>query len=240
VLALYLVVANHLRSGWFVYGLSIMVKLYPIFLFPLFLSFIKERNKKFRQYAPYVLAPIIGLTIGAIGAGGWLAAIVPYIVQTSRGFESGSLLSLIVTIWPNIKQCLIPIGQIGQLLLPIFWWFKVVWSKAQLSLFNNITLATLSLLLVLTFYPFYSNQWWLWVLPFLILVIPPNKWWLVVLYDILNYLQYPIAFQFWGRGSFEFNLITLARSLVMIIIIGLLWRQLPRGWWRLGLLKSYV
>jgi hypothetical protein len=241
ILALYLVMTNRLRSGWFVYGFSIMVKLYPIFLLPLFLFFIKEKNKKFSQYAPYVLAPIIALTIGAIGAGGWLATIVPYITQTSRGFEFGSLFSLIAMAWPNIQQYLGLISQLGQILLPILWWLKVVWSKTQLSLFNNITLAAVSLLLVLTFYPFYSNQWWLWVLPFLILVIHPSKWWLVVLYDILNYLQYPIAFKFfWGRGSLEFNLITLARSLVMIVIIGLLWRQLPRGWWRLGLLKFYA
>lgn len=240
VLALYLVLTNHLRSGWLVYGLAIMAKLYPIFILPLFIATTKDKNKNYFNYLPYVIAPIIALTLGAIGAGGLLAAVVPYKVQLGRGIELGSLFSLVVMAWPNIKEYLGPIGQLGQILLPFFWWLKVIWSKIRLSLFNNLTLAALSLLLVLTFYPFYSNQWWLWVLPFLILVIPPHKWWLVALYDVLNYLQYPIAFQFWGKNSLEFNLMTLVRSLVMIIIIGLLWRQLPRGWWRFGLLKYYV
>lgn len=240
MLAFYLFLTNRLRQGWFVYGLAIMSKLYPIFILPLFVAITKEKSKNCWNYLPYAIAPIVALTLGAIGAGGWLAAVVPYQIQLGRGIELGSLFSLIVMAWPNIKQYLIPISQIGQILLPIFWWLKTAWNKIQLSLADNLVLATLSLLLVLTFYPFYSNQWWLWVLPFLILIAPPNRWWLIVLYDILNYLQYPIAFQFWGRGSFEFNLITLARSLVMIIIIGLLWRRLPRGWWRLGLLKSYA
>ena len=90
--------------------------------------------------------------------------------------------------------------------------------------------AALTLLLVINFNNFYSNQWWLWVLPFLTLVLSTSTGWLAVLYDIVNYLQYPVLFGWWIKFNEPVGWVVLTsvvglRNIILFILVYVLWRE---------------
>jgi hypothetical protein len=71
------------------------------------------------------------------------------------------------------------------------------------------------------FTSFYSLQWWLWYLPFLIFLI--ESWQdagLIIVYNILNYLQFPLLFNI--NPNVTIIMFTVGISTTLLIFIGLL------------------
>lgn len=234
--SLYLVRQQHFRSGWFVYGLAIMAKVYPVALLPLYWWLTTPAAagpRRLWPYPLYALAAVVGLTLGTIASGGLPAAVVLYGMQVTRAAEPGSLLFSLLTLWPALpayRPALHALFHLLQLFIPL-WWLVRTWLARNLSMANHLTLAALSLLGLTLFNPFYSSQWWLWALPFVVFILPRRQWWLLVCYDALVYLQLPIAFQLFGWSSSAFTAVVLVRSGVLAFTMAVLWRQLPKRWW---------
>ena len=230
-LGLYLLLSGRYRSGWFAYGLSIMAKLYPVFLLPLMLAIAREHKQPLRHHLPYLLAPILSFSLSVGVVGGWLAVFYPYLLQFGRYVESGGVLALVVGVWPEGLPALLALAKLGQFAVLAWWLWLTTAVQAKLTLQTQLTLAALTLLCIIFFSPFYSNQWWVWVVPFLVLTLPPSAWWLVLAHDALNYLQLPLAFELYGWSSPPFNLVVGVRSAVLLVLMVMVWRQLPRRWW---------
>jgi len=233
-LSLYLMLTNRLRSGWFTYGLSVMTKLYPLFLLPLVLSITRERGRPLRHYLPYLLAPVISLSWGMVEAGGPLAAVYPYLLQFIRPAEPGGWLALFVGVWPMVLVVLAVGAKLAQLVVPAWWLWLTVVKRVNLSLQTGFTLSALTLLLSIFFSTFYSSQWWVWLVPFLVLVLPPAAGLVVVVHDVLNYVQSPLMIELFNKASLPFNLVVGMRSAVMLVLISMVWRQLPHRWWQVA------
>ncbi|MBN2678068.1 MAG: hypothetical protein JXR32_08385, partial [Anaerolineaceae bacterium] len=70
----------------------------------------------------------------------------------------------------------------------------------------------------------FSPQWWLWVLPFLVLTYDQFlDLILIVIYDLVNYATFPVAYDISGRASLEslvLHGVLLALLIVMVIRTG--------------------
>jgi hypothetical protein len=240
LLGIYLLLKGKWRLGWFIYGLAIITKLYPIFILPLFSEAGRSSKVIWWEKFIYVSTSIVTFTFAMIVAGGWQAGVYPYVLQSAREAEPGSIVYVLYVLWPSIWFIIKILSQLVQFCIPVWWLASHYITKIKFTLQIHIILTAVALLFLVGFQSFYSNQWWIWVVPFLVFVVPPGKRWLVVVYDLLNYLQTPICLEIFGKWSVEFNMVVLIRSVFLVILVVVVWRQLPRGWWRLGLLKSYV
>ena len=230
LLGLYLVLRQRFRSAWVVYGLSIMAKVYPIFLLPLFIQLTRQRVTAWWKYLPYLAAPVVGLLLGVYWVGGLPAVVVPFTLQLARGVDVGSLRAVLIQLGLGSSAWSV-VAQVGQVALPAWWLVRVVVGKSPLPSRAGLTLAALSLLLLTNLYPFYSNQWWLWVLPFVAWVLPPPQRVVALFYDLVNYLQFPLGFELLGAQSTWFSLVVAWRVGLAAWLLVVLWRQLPRRWW---------
>lgn len=233
LLALDCLIRGRNRVGWFVYGAAIMTKLYPVFLLPLFLFVAGRQSKPRWNSGVYALIPIVMFSLVMVQAGGISAALSPYLLQLGRQPEPGGFLRIVYVLWPHVLPALWLLCQFVQVLVPMGWLLLTHFKPQALSFQNHLVLASLVLLVITGFNAFYSNQWWLWVVPFLSLVVPQGKRWVIVWHDVLNYLQAPIALEVFGKWGATFNYVVLIRTFFWAVLIGILWRQLPRGWGRL-------
>ncbi len=227
-LALYLMFKNNFKAGWLVYGLAIMAKFYPVLLFPLFYTLGKKNNLS-SGVMWYALLPIVTLSSVVAWLGGWLAVVTPYILQFSRAAEPGSLLFWLVQTVPQFKMGWYGLSMMIKLAVLVYW-LAVTLIANRFNLRQHLILAALTLLLVINFNTFYSNQWWLWVLPFLTLVLSTNTIWLAGLYDVVNYLQYPVLFGRWIKFNEPLGWVVLTstvglRNIILFILVYILWRE---------------
>ncbi|MBI5466346.1 MAG: DUF2029 domain-containing protein [Candidatus Kerfeldbacteria bacterium] len=237
LLSLWLALSDKWCASWFVWGLAVITKLYPILLLPLWLVLARRRGEKFWPATIYGLIGPLTLTLAEVISAGGAAIIKPYLVQASRVIEPGSTIWVFLQSWYHHAGVYKPNWQmlihIGQLLLPAWWLYGVTGQRNFKGEKNHLVLAALTLLLLIGLHPFYSNQWWLWVLPFIIFVVPWRWAWLVVVYDLLNYLQFPLVVYYFGKFSAEMELVVWARSLAWLVLVVVIWQQLPKKWWTL-------
>lgn len=227
---------GHGRSGWLCYGLAVAIKLYPLFIFPLFVSLAREYGQgRWWHNLPYAAAGILGPALGGVWTGGWLAVATPYTIQAIRNTFWGSTLWLFGGLGqPSlVHPTLVYVAlKLGQLVVPLWWLVHLIVRHRQ-NLRTQAVLACLTLLVLLLLNPFYSNQWWLWVLPFAALALPARWVWLAAAYDVVNYVQFPVVFYSLGWWNWTFILVVVVRSILLLLLMVPLARALPRGWWRL-------
>jgi len=226
--SVWLMVFGNIKFGWLVYGLAVVAKIYPVLLLPLYLSMTPDWRKQW-SWLVFFLLPMVLIGLIGIVSVGWLAVIYPLLIQSSRNFEPGSLIYVLfgfsnLTISPQVVRFF---SLLLVTILPLIWLISTIRGKMkQLTSRDNLAVASLVLLFFIYFCHFYSPQWWLWVLPFLIFITPSKAWWMIFLYDVLNYLQI-IFFMLTGRTSIEFQVVVVLRSLVLC---GLIWFVIYKVW----------
>jgi len=180
-----------------VLAIGVMTKWYLILLLPIFLNFYYSRHKKINWKMIFVFCLTVILCIlPTLLSGGMEALLAPYKLHIERGFNNESLFYLLKTF--SNKTVHINIGtQVGY-----FIFFLLQLSVIPLIMMNRIdslpkviNWSALTLFVFLFFAKFYSPQWILWVLPFLILRIQNRKdILLVIIFDITTYLYFPVIF----------------------------------------------
>jgi len=99
--------------------------------------------------------------------------------------------------------------------------YVIVWSWLYWWHFNFFGGTTIILIWYHIFTSFYSPQWWLWYLPFLIFLI--ESWQatgLIIVYDILNYIQCPLLFNI--NPHTPLLVFAVGIRTTLLILIGLL------------------
>jgi hypothetical protein len=118
-----------------------------------------------------------------------------------------------------------------QILLPIvIYCGHMVFRKFIRDRMDVINWSLLVLLLYIQFSTYYSPQWIIWLLPFFIFFFRARReLYVFIAYDIINYVQYPLAGNTIGPQSDAFNMIVLVRSILLVTLIWLVGRRIWKG-----------
>ena len=205
-------------------GVGALTKWYPALLVPPVAVYMFYKRESYRRILEFIfLFGLICLIIllPTFIAGGFRAVLVPYVnLQNNRGYDSASFLALML---PIIRS-LIP-GARENILKTIF--LLMQFSAIPLLFFACIDsferLLNCCLLAISTFMlfaPLYSPQWLLWIFPLMIL-LARDKWdvGLIVLYGVLTYIEFPVAYDYFGAASFQMLIMGWVNVLLLILII---------------------
>ncbi len=217
-----LIFVREKRFGWaaFFLALGVMTKWYLGLTLPFILLYEINQTHRLPWKSFLVFIGISTLIVlPTFILGGIHSVWQPYGMHLSRGTESGTLLWAVNKIIPHLTgriDLVVPtpvftILQLAGALLILF---------TRMDSFKKVVLAsTVSILLFIIFSRIYSPQWWIWVAPFLLLSIDNiSDILLISVYDIVNYMGFPIAYDLMGRESLFF-LSTNAIGLITLAIL---------------------
>jgi len=234
------------KYGWsmFVLALATMTKWYPaLIFFPFTLYFWNlYRNRQLNKNNFIVLiisffAPIFAIFFLTFIIGGSRAVLEPYLMHAQRLFENGSLPAVLVNIFslPTHNKIIYLVFVFLQLSGLLLLFLK------RPKIRNNKTLILWSVFIIMIFIIFsrvYSNQYILWFFPLLILAVDSvREIILLIVYDLLNYLQFPLLWGLYKIKPFVANLdftqwgfasVVILRSLILLIFIFFIWKKIKK------------
>lgn len=208
----------------FVLALSVMFKWYPLVLLPIYLthSYTLDKRINWRMMAMFAgtIAILILPTLLISGVDGFL---VPYRFHLDRGVNRESIVFLFVLIFMagGVFD-----GVVKTILYNGFLLLQVAASAISLlgDVKNKSTIlawASTAILSFMLFAKYYSPQWLLWIVPFLILRIKSTRdVVLVILFDLLTYLKFPLAFDMADQTKFGvFDVLIIVNVLFLIYFL---------------------
>jgi hypothetical protein len=151
--------------------------------------------------------------------GGWPAVWQPVGWHLDRQIESGTLLGFLDASFGKRG-----LGWLNSIeLMPLFTLLGfsgvlLVFLKRLMTIRKLLLASILTMILFILFTRIFSPQWWLWILPFLILTIE-NKMdvVLIILYDLLDYAAFPLVYDMAGIDSPAYLLVTGLLLGIMLI-----------------------
>ncbi len=200
-------------------ALGVMTKWYLILLFPIFLNFYYSKQKKINWNMIFTFClTIIICILPTLFSGGMEALLAPYKLHIGRGFNNESLFYLLKIFLNNTLNINIE-TQVGYL-----FFFVLQLSVIPLLFIKKINTlpkvanwSALTILVFLLFAKFYSPQWILWAIPFLILRIQKmSDIILVITFDVVTYLYFPVVFD--GYKDW-LDTIIIIKTVVLICLI---------------------
>jgi hypothetical protein len=226
LLALFFIQRKNWYVAAFLLAVSAMTKWYAVLLMPSFVMYAWFIDKKI-PWKPVLLfvMTIILITLPTYIAGGFDALLLPYRYHMKRSLELVSLPKLLVS---NFK-----VDNISEKVVVMFFICLQLLASA-ISFFFHIEsftkLVNWWILVVGCFVLFsqiYSPQWILWVLPFLLLIVEDAfDIGLVIIFGILTYVGYPLAFD--GMPS----VLPIVHISNLIILFILMMRSASRLNWK--------
>jgi len=189
ILSIALFSKERYKSSSFILALGVLSKWYLILLLPIFLRFYYMKHKRIHRGMLYVFSVtgFLGI-LPTLLSGGVDALMVPYKFQAARGLNKESLFYLLKSVLGS------------DLWFVIF--FLLQFAAVPLCLLSRIdsikkviSWSCFSILVFMLFAKFYSPQWILWILPFLILRARNIKdVFMIVLFDIVTYFYFPVIY----------------------------------------------
>lgn len=209
-------------------AIATFTKWYPILLFPGFLLFSYSINRKipWKDVLAFLITSIL-ILLPTYLQGGINAILVPYLFHAQRGME---YFSFVVLVDESIAAMIFPLFP-SQSLYSIFFGLQILPTFLSLFIkFDNleavIDYSILAIACFILFSRIDSPQWVLWLMPFLILSARKNvDIILLILYSLITYLTFPVAFDGLGTASIGFKLFN---SVIYIILIFFIYRSLRR------------
>lgn len=209
--SIYLLSKERYKSSAFVLTLGILFKWYLMLLFPIFVTFYYSRHKKINwgMISIFCLTVIL-VILPTLLSGGVEALLVPYKFHTARGLNKESMFYLLKSI----------LGSDAWFFIFFVMQFSVVplciISKID-SLQKVIKWSALSILVFMLFAKFYSPQWILWVLPFLILRAQNRKDVLpIIIFDLATYLYFPVIYD--GCPNLLYPIVVVKTVIILYFI----------------------
>ncbi len=196
----------------FFLALGVLSKWYLIILFPIFISLYHSRYKKINwaMIGIFCLTGFAGI-FSTIASGGIEAFLVPYKFHAARGLNNESLFFLLKKILGS--DLWFGVFFILQFSVIPFCIFKKIDSFRK-----AINWTALAILIFMLFAKFYSPQWILWILPFLILRAKNGKdIFFIVLFDLVTYLYFPVIYDGF-RGLF-YPIIVIKTAILLYFIV---------------------
>ncbi len=204
-------------------GIGALTKWYPVLLLPVYLSYDYALYKRVNW--KMILAFTVTGTLIALPTlltGGLAAFLSPYLLHAGRGLEQVSLPVLLRLLFWDI-------GLFPSSVLLTYIFLALQFLPTPLSLFARIDteekLLQWSILIIGAFILFsriYSPQWLLWLVPFMILVV--RNWFdinLIIFYNLVTYLTFPMAVDLYGFSSAAFKIGGAATAAVLAVVVGL-------------------
>lgn len=166
----------------------------------------------------FVLTAIL-VTLPVLISGGIEALKVPFHFQMQRTSNYESLYFMLSLFLPVVFERYLGFMNLLFLVLSLS-----VLPFAILAKIDNLkALFKWSLLAILVFMlsmKFYSPQWILWVIFLLILNIQTGKdIFKIILFQVVNYLCFPVAFVFYGPSSIQFIILVTIRIILLLSFI---------------------
>jgi len=77
------------------------------------------------------------------------------------------------------------------------------------------------------FSPYYSPQWAVWLLPLLILIFNrAREVWAIVIFELLNYLFFPVIYGHFGYEHWLFDVVTVLRTAALFVLLWMVVKKL--------------
>jgi len=231
-ISFYLLLSRKYRASIIFLALAFLTKWYPLLFLPLYFYYLRGKMpvpefKKIGKEMILIFFAIIFVVMVFSYAIDGIYSLVPYFFHSARPAAVGSLYHLIFQS-SFLKFGLDDLNYIGislffllQFSIPLIFIFQPKNLQSYLTDKRQLIMwMSMAILIFLLFSRFYSPQWILWFLPLLVLVINSKlEIILLIVYDIINYLAFPVIWQSWGFDSILF---TIASSVLVVIIIVLI------------------
>ncbi len=211
ILSIWLLSKEKYKFSVFLLALGVLTKWYLILLFPIFLTFYYSRYKKINRGMIYIFClTCIVFVLSTLLSGGIEALLVPYKFHMASGLNKESLFYLLKSI----------LGSDAWFTILFFLQFSIV-PLCMISKINSlekvVKWAGLSILVFMLFAKFYSPQWILWVLPFLILRAQNRKdILLIIIFDLVTYLYFPVIYD--GYPNLLYPIIVIKTIIILYLI----------------------
>lgn len=241
-LSLFLLLNKKYYLSFIFLSLGFLTKWYAIIFLPIYLIYLSNNlsslgYRRIKKNLVLAFLSVIAIPVLiTIFLAGPLAAVSPYVFQLARGFEEGgtffiyirSILSLLPSSSVNFfNQGFLFLLLVLQFSVPLLMIIKSsIFKKYIIYKEQLIHWMALVVLTFILFAKFYSPQWILWFLPFLVLIISSKEIILLIAYDIINYIAFPLIYDGLGSYNIGFDMITLARSILLIWLIWLLIKKI--------------
>jgi len=235
-LALLLLFKKRFLWSFLVLSLAFLAKGYAVVLFPIFFIYYLNKRKREKislfKNKPLIIfiLPIIIITAVICFTAGFNNGLFPYIFQSARNFAYGA----IYLIYLNALQPIIPgwlwsggvavaakVLLLLQIILPLIVYIGYQVFRKYIKTMQDVVLwSVLALLLYIQFSVYYSPQWFVWLLPLLVLIkLSKRDIIIVIAYDVLNYLFFPVALNYFGHISLGFDIIVFVRTILFVLMI---------------------
>ncbi len=205
VASLVLLFKDRFYLSIFLLAISVMFKWYPVVLVPIFVSYYYTLYGRINWIMVGIfLMTIILIITPTILLIDWEGFLIPYLYHLQRGINKESLLYLIIAVFKyfglyrvKVESYFVIAFLLFQFAIPVLSVFGKVNDKSKV-----IWWSTSSILCFMLFAKFYSPQWLLWIIPFLIIEARSQRDIIaIILFDILTYIYFPISYGF-SRGNF--------------------------------------
>lgn len=190
----------------FFLAISVMFKWYPVVLLPIYVAhhYTLQKRINWRMIAIFCVT-IVLIILPTILSIGWEGFLVPYQFHLDRGVNRESIVFLFVVLLMAagifdqlIKSILYNAFLLLQVAVPFVSLLGKVRDKA-----NILAWCSSAILFFMLFAKYYSPQWLLWILPFLILRVQSRRdVIMIVLFDLITYLKFPIAYDIVDQTKF--------------------------------------
>jgi len=224
ILSIFMLFKKRFLFAAFLLAISVMFKWYPVVLLPIYLAHYHTTFKRLNWRMIAVFCVTIGLIIlPTILAVGWEGFLVPYQFHLGRGVNRESLPFLIVLVImaAGIFSGLVkPLVYNSFLLLQVAIPFVSLICKVRDKV-SVLAWSSSAILCFMLFAKYYSPQWLLWIVPFLILLARTRRDVLmIVLFDLLTYLKFPVAFDLADQSKFGyFDVLILLNILFLLYFV---------------------
>ena len=200
-------------------AIATFTKWYPILLFPGFFVYagFQENKHNWKMVFAFLMTAMV-ILLPTFIQGGYAAILAPYQFHFVRGMEYVALPVLISSLlenWLIAPQVLNFSFLFFQFSSPLFCIFQKID-----TLDNLVDYGVLCIALFILFSRINSPQWFLWLMPFLVLSIKDKKDVLLILfYNLITYIFFPIVFNSYGNSSFPLKVLAVLSYLILSFLI---------------------
>jgi len=227
LLSLYAVYKGRYNVAAVLLAVGVMAKAYMLVCLPIIISYDYYQNKRINFKMIAIFAVTIVLIILPILIKGGLAALsVPFKFQLKENINNESVYFLFNMFFPRLFEQYR--GLINNLFLILSLSAIPFAITTRIDNFKLLVKwCLLAMLIFMFFMKFYSPQWIIWVIFLLILNIESISDILrIVLFEILTYLAFPVAYHIYGVESGQFIILAVLRNVVILCLIILLAKEL--------------
>jgi hypothetical protein len=211
ILSIWLLSKERYKSSAFFLALGVLTKWYLILLFPIFLKTYHSRHKKINFGMIYVFCLTgIAVALPTLLSGGIGGFLIPYRFHMARGLNKESLFYLVKSLLGS--DAWFAVFFVLQFSVLPF----VMISKID-SLRKVVNWSALSILVFMLFAKFYSPQWILWAMPFLIMRAKKRQdVLLIIIFDLVTYLYFPVIYD--GYPNFLYPIVVIKTIIILYLI----------------------